>query len=98
MSQVTSWLGIRPTVRSGWLREGSEKRRRSHDPRIPSAWGTVTIQTASDGGSSSALAESIVESSEEQPYADDEGRIYRFLLKSTDADVLRRTAEVLTTK
>ncbi len=62
--------------------------------RIPSAWGTVTIQSASDGGSSSALAESI----EEQPYADDEGHIYRFLLKSTDADVLRRTAEVLTTK
>ncbi|HEX3068077.1 MAG TPA: ATP-binding cassette domain-containing protein, partial [Thermoanaerobaculia bacterium] len=62
--------------------------------RIPSAWGTVTIQSASDRGSSSALAESI----EEQPYADDEGRIYRFLLKSTDPDVLRRTAEALTTK
>jgi ABC-2 type transport system ATP-binding protein len=62
--------------------------------RIPSAWGTVTIQSASGGGSSSALAESI----EEQPYADDEGHIYRFLLKSTDADVLRRTAEALTTK
>jgi ABC-type multidrug transport system ATPase subunit len=62
--------------------------------RIPSAWGTVTIQSASDRGSSSSLAESI----EEQPYADDEGRIYRFLLKSTDADVLRRTAEALTTK
>jgi ABC-2 type transport system ATP-binding protein len=62
--------------------------------RIPSAWGTVTIQSASDRGSSSALAESI----EEQPYADDEGHIYRFLLKSTDADVLRRTAEALTTK
>jgi len=62
--------------------------------RIPSAWGTVTIQSASDSGSSSALAESI----EEQPYADDEGHIYRFLLKSTDVDVLRRTAEALTTK
>ncbi len=62
--------------------------------RIPSAWGTVTIQSATDVGSSSALAESI----EEQPYADDEGHIYRFLLKSTDADVLRRTAEALTTK
>jgi ABC-type multidrug transport system ATPase subunit len=62
--------------------------------RIPSAWGTVTIQSASDRGSSSSLAESI----EEQPYADDEGRLYRFLLKSTDADVLRRSAEALTTK
>jgi ABC-type multidrug transport system ATPase subunit len=61
--------------------------------RIPSAWGTVTIQSSSDGGASSALAESI----EEQPYADDEGHVYRFLLKSTDADVLRRTAESLTT-
>ena len=62
--------------------------------RIPSAWGTVTIQSSFDRGSSSALAESI----EEQPYADDAGRIYRFLLKSTDADVLRRTAEALTTR
>ena len=62
--------------------------------RIPSSGGTVTIQTSSDGGPSSALAESI----EEQPYADDEGRIYRFLLKGTDADVLRRVAETLTTK
>jgi ABC-2 type transport system ATP-binding protein len=61
--------------------------------RIPSSWGTVTIQSAAEGGSSSALAESI----EEQPYADDEGNVYRFLLKSTDADVLRRTAESLTT-
>ncbi|MEA2237879.1 MAG: type transport system ATP-binding protein [Thermoanaerobaculia bacterium] len=62
--------------------------------RIPTSWGTVTIQTSSEGGPSSALAESI----EEQPYADDEGHVYRFLLKSTDADVLRRTAEALTTK
>ncbi|MEK6375252.1 MAG: efflux RND transporter permease subunit [Acidobacteriota bacterium] len=62
--------------------------------RIPLSYGTVSIQNSFDRGSASALAESI----EEQPYADDTGSIYRFLLKGTDADVLRRTAETLTTR
>ena len=62
--------------------------------RIPAASGTITIQSSFERGSSSALAESI----EEQPFADDTGSIYRFLIKGTDADVLRRTAEALTTR
>jgi ABC-type multidrug transport system ATPase subunit len=62
--------------------------------RLPSAGGTVTIQESIDGQSSNALAESI----EQQPFADDTGRSYRFLLKGTDAEVLRRTAEGLTTR
>jgi ABC-type multidrug transport system ATPase subunit len=62
--------------------------------RMPSTGGTVTIHQSMDGQSSSALAESI----EQQPFADDIGRIYRFLLKGTDADVLRRTAEGLTSR
>jgi ABC-type multidrug transport system ATPase subunit len=61
--------------------------------RIPTASGTVTVQTSFDRGSASALAESI----EEQPYADETGSTYRFLLKGTDADVMRRAAEDLTT-
>src|SRR5207244_3889638 len=62
--------------------------------RIPSTIGTVTIQSSFDRGASTALAESI----EEQPYADERGSLYRFLLKGTDADALRRAAEALTTR
>jgi ABC-2 type transport system ATP-binding protein len=44
--------------------------------------------------SSSAFAESV----EAQPFADEDGAIYRFLLKGTDAGALRRTAVALATR
>ncbi len=62
--------------------------------RVSAAYGTVTVESSFERGSESALAESI----EEQPYANEGGNIYRFLIKGTDAEVLRRTAETLTTR
>jgi ABC-2 type transport system ATP-binding protein len=62
--------------------------------RLPRGYGSISVQTSFGGGSSSALAESI----EEQPYADESGSSYRFLIKGTDADALRRTYEALITR
>ena len=59
--------------------------------RVPA---TATIQSSYERSSPASLAESI----EEQPYADENGSAYRFLLKGTDADALRRAAEALTTR
>jgi ABC-type multidrug transport system ATPase subunit len=58
--------------------------------RIPAGNATIDVQ----GSAPSALAESI----EEQPFADEDGAVYRFLLKGTDADALRRAAEGVTAR
>ena len=62
--------------------------------RIPTASGTIIIDDRFDRASGSSLAESI----EEQPRADENGGEYRFLLKGTDAQTLRRTADELSTR
>jgi ABC-2 type transport system ATP-binding protein len=62
--------------------------------RLPLTFGSVTILGSSDRSAAATLPETI----EEQPYTDELGRVYRFLLKGTDADVLRRTAEAMATR
>jgi ABC-type multidrug transport system ATPase subunit len=62
--------------------------------RIPPSFGTVTIDDSFDRASRSTLAESV----EEQPFADETGSEYRFLLKGTDAHALRLAADDLTTR
>jgi ABC-2 type transport system ATP-binding protein len=61
--------------------------------QVPAAPGALSIESSLDRGSS-ALAESV----EQQPFADEDGSLYRFLLKGTDAAVVRRAAESVTTR
>jgi ABC-2 type transport system ATP-binding protein len=62
--------------------------------RFPATAGTFAIESSSERGNVASLAESI----EEQPYADESGSTYRFLLKGTDPESLRSSLDEVTTR